>query len=100
MNLYLITQQENRDYDTYDSAVVAAKSEQDARSINPSSFVTHITEGEWMGMYEVVGARLDREYVYGNDGWISYADIDKVEVEYLGETTKPRGVVLASFNAG
>lgn len=33
MNLYLISQDVNNDYDTYDSAVVAAESEEEARGI-------------------------------------------------------------------
>jgi hypothetical protein len=36
MNLYLISQDDRDDYDTYDSAVVAAETEEEARSINPS----------------------------------------------------------------
>ena len=36
MNLYLITQDQNRGYDTYESAVVAAETEEQAKSINPA----------------------------------------------------------------
>ena len=36
LNLYLIYQYLNNDYDTYDSAVVAAESDGDARNIHPS----------------------------------------------------------------
>ena len=35
MNLYLISQNRNNGYDTYDSAVVAAESEEKARMIRP-----------------------------------------------------------------
>ena len=35
MNLYLISQSVNNEYDTYDSAVVAAESEEDATKIHP-----------------------------------------------------------------
>ena len=35
MNLYLISQTENEDYDTYDSAVVCAETETQARRIHP-----------------------------------------------------------------
>ena len=35
MNLYLISQDSNRDYDTYDSAVVAAVNEKDASVMHP-----------------------------------------------------------------
>lgn len=35
MNLYLISQEENSEYDTYDSAVVAAPDEESAKRIHP-----------------------------------------------------------------
>ena len=62
MKLFLITAPDDfGGWDTYDSAVVSAKSAADAKKINPSEFVT---------------------------------------AEYLGETKRDRGVILASFNAG
>jgi len=96
MNLYLISQDLNNNYDTYDSAVVAAKSEDDARKIHPTGFVTHIKDGLWMG------TRGGEEYETQNDGycWVKFSEIDQIKVEYLGKTSKERGVILASFNAG
>lgn len=38
MNLYLIWQDENNDYDTYDSAIVCAKSGDEAVKIHPSGY--------------------------------------------------------------
>jgi hypothetical protein len=38
MNLYLISQNVNNDYDTYDAAVVAANSEDEARLIHPCGY--------------------------------------------------------------
>lgn len=81
MNLYLISQDINDDYDTYDSAVVAAESEDDARTIHPDR-----CGNEWSLEYESV--------------WLKYSDIDKITVELIGTTDRERGVVLASFNAG
>jgi hypothetical protein len=75
MNLYLISQVVNQDYDTFDAAVVCAESEQDARLIHPE----------------------------GPDGWESmWAPVDKVEVKFLGsaDPSVEAGVVCASFNAG
>jgi len=80
MNLYLISQNKNSDWDTYDSAVVAALSEGDARKINP--------DGEWQ----------EEDFPFG--GWVKYSEIRCIEVKYLGETILERGVILASFNAG
>jgi len=77
MKLYLISQDINGDYDTYDSAVVAAETEEAARSTPP--------DGE-TGMNE--------------DEWVSLPDL--VECKYIGEA-KPgmeAGVVCASYNAG
>ena len=78
MKLFHISQNENHEYDTYDSAVVCAQDADDARTISPDS-------GRWDGSF---GA------------WCSSPD--KVEVKYLGEAAEgiERGVVCASFNAG
>lgn len=78
LKLWLISQDDNTGYDTYDSAVVAAYTEDEARQINP--------EGEW------------------NRVWSSWCKTpEQVTVEYLGIATtmcmKP-GIVLSSFNAG
>lgn len=76
LKLWLISQEENTGWDTYDSAVVAAKTAEEARLINP--------EGKW-GTYPT---------------WCSSPD--KVHVKYLGIATEDvePGIVLSSFNAG
>ena len=95
MKLYLITQNIENGYDTYDSAVVAAESPEDARKIHPSEFVTHVTNNKWHGTYTKGG-----EYENETSCWVNYSEIGQVQTEYLGETERDRGVVLASFNAG
>lgn len=78
MKLWKISQDVNNDYDTYDSAVVAAETEEIARCIPPGAMYAG---GRWPA-----------------DIW---APVDKV-VEYIGEA-KPgtaSGVIVASFNAG
>lgn len=74
MNLYRLKQDTNNDYDTFDSAIVAAENEEDARNIAVGS----------------VGK-------YGS--WVKPED---VEVELIGVAKKgiEAGVILASFNAG
>lgn len=99
MKLYLISQDKIDGYDTYDSAVVAAKDEADARTIHPSSFVTHHKNGKWMRTYSG-GKNIGGEYECDCSSWVSFSDIDSISVEYLGVTKKERGVVCASFNAG
>ena len=72
MKLFRISQEVNRGYDTYDSAVVCAESEEEARSMTPDEY----------------GA-----------GW---TDAVNVKVEYLGKAGEglEKGVIVASFNAG
>lgn len=82
MNLYLLTQQEANDYDTYDACIVAARDEESAKNINPG--------GDW-GESHVSG-------FYG--AWCSGPD--KVTAKLIGKAVKgtAAGIVLASFNAG
>lgn len=80
MKLWRISQDVNNDYDTFDSAVVAAETEAEARLIHPGDY-------EWDGKAE--------EYS-------SWASAEKVKVSYVGIAKKgtKRGVICASFNAG
>lgn len=100
MNLYRLSQTENDGYDTYDSAVVAAESPSDARTIYPG------TSEDWE--YRVAGGQWESRYLGG--GWsaarLAWGAWTKspssVVVEEIGiakEGTK-RGVIIASFNAG
>jgi hypothetical protein len=78
MNLYYLSQDDERGYDTYDSCIVAAETEEEARLIRPGY-------GDW-------GER------YGT--WARKPEY--VKVELIGTAVKGTraGVVLASFNAG
>jgi hypothetical protein len=79
MNLYLISQNQNIGYDTYDSAVVVAKSEEDARLIHPRNT-------DWNGTDDSYGAWCVKE---------------RVKVQLIGKAVKGiSGVICASFNAG
>jgi len=84
MNLYKISQTSNCDYETYDSAIVCAKTEEAARFIHPSGYDKNIPS-TW------------------SCGWESWCQTaDQVTVELIGTAAPgvPQGVVLASFNAG
>jgi len=79
MNLYLLTQDVESGYDTFDSMVVAAKSETDAKSIHP----------------------------YGDDAWGYWSGCwpkspEGVDAKFIGYAVEgtPAGVILSSFNAG
>lgn len=77
LKLWLISQDDNTGYDTYDSAVVAAYTEDEARQINP--------DGNWGELWS---------------GWCKTPG--QVTVEFLGIATPSiePGIVLSSFNAG
>ena len=89
MNIYLLTQRVNKGYDTYDSMVVCAKDEEEARNIHP--------EEEWS--HNKRSPKPDH-WAGGMGTWASRPD--QVSVILLGEA-KPgstRGIECASFNAG
>jgi hypothetical protein len=80
MKLYLISQDQNNDYDTYDSAVVCAKSEEEARNIHPNVF----SDDPW----EDSGA------------WCSSPDLVTVIEIGVANPSQAPGIVCSSFNAG
>ncbi len=85
MKLWLISQREHNGWDTFDSAVVAAKTEKIAKTIHPKeSWDTENREDCW------------------KDSYIWASSPDAVTIVLLGNAklcTK-EGVILASFNAG
>lgn len=82
MKLYLISQTKNNDYDTYDSAVVACFSENEARAIHPRGG--------------------DKEWWNDKFAVTSWALPGQVNVQLIGDAAEDitRGVICASFNAG
>jgi len=82
MNLYLISQDVNWNYETYDSAIVAARTKKEARMTHPKGIKN------WDG-------KRDGKY----SSWASFED---VSAELIGVAKKgsTKGVVLASYNAG
>jgi hypothetical protein len=95
MNLYKIFQNVNEDWDTYDSAVVAAKSEEEARLIHPDDDHKWDTDRKEWYMVASGGGRI----YYNSGSWVT---LDSVGVELIGKAVKgtPSGVIVASFNAG
>lgn len=84
MNIYLISQTETGGYETYDSAVVIAESEEEARNTSPHTGL-QITAEEWP------------EQMYD---WCSSSEAVSVTLIGTAEATADKGVVCASFNAG
>ena len=87
MKLWLLEQFENDDYETYDSCVVAAETEDAARRIHPSAV---IREGNWW----------EAEAEYKTYSWAT--TLENVNVTLLGEAvdTIGAGVICSSYNAG
>jgi hypothetical protein len=79
MNIYLLSQEENRGYDTFDSIVVYAESPEQARLIHPMG------DDRWEQSYS---AWADKP--------------EQVLVELVGKAfgTPEAGILLASFHAG
>lgn len=88
MKLWILTQPKSPgfSYDTYDSCVVAAETEEQAKDIHPRR-----------GMHQFWW--LDRDEFGPLDSWAHPKD---VHARLLGEAVPNTGagVVLASFNAG
>ncbi len=79
MNIYLVSQDDNNGYDTYDAMVVCAASEDEARNLNPQG-----AEG----------------WAWDSGSWCSKPE--KATVELIGTTSKyeEAQIILSSFHAG
>ena len=96
MNIYLLSQSKNTGYDTWDSCVVIAKDEEEARMTHP--YYRYFTDdpndeyNNWNG--------IDRSYGGWCDG--GWCDAKYVSVELIGTAANgmERQVVCSSFNAG
>jgi hypothetical protein len=100
MNLYLLKQKEYTGYDTYDSMVIAAENETDAKHL---SFIEaqmivdfkpntcyYSQEPVWRTCYKYMG---DYSYI---GSWS-----ENPTIELISESTNQQeGIVCASFNAG
>ena len=98
MKLWLISQSENSGYDTFDSAVVAAETEEEARHIYPSFGGWDTGPKRWNGSKWLWHLEDGRVLDYSSGSWTSP---DHVEVQFLADGYDgPAGTVLGSFNAG
>ncbi len=80
MNIYLVSQDVNDDYDTYDAFVVCAKDEADARRVHE----LEAPDRQWRG------------------SWVNEGEVDKITVKLIGIAAEgiERGEILGSLNAG
>ena len=94
MKLWKISRIGDTSWDEYDSAVVAAETEAEARAMCPTTPGWPLVLADGTGRFlNQWGRRLDR-------AWVS--NVDEVSVEYLGEASpgQERAVIVSSFNAG
>ena len=96
--LWLVSRTDVVGYDEYDSVVVAADTEEEARAIHPNGVAkAKLVDGYWRFFWDNPGSSIHSRR-YDNYGW---AYVTSLTVEYLGTTDRDiKGVVLASFNAG
>lgn len=96
MKLWRLSQSENNGWDTYDSAVVAAETAEDAIRVSPDG--DEWIDGKWKTVIKS-GPRAGECYTAYCHGWCSP---DKVSVTLIGEAADgvKAGVICASFNAG
>lgn len=85
MKLFLISQDFNSGYDTYNEAVVAAPTAEIAKRIDPAT-----------------GEEIDLQSIRYRCGHSSWCNPEHVKVTYLGEAADDikEGLICSSFNAG
>jgi hypothetical protein len=94
MKIYLLTQTENRGWDTYDSCVVVARSPDEARLMHPRG------DSAWNGNRWAYTDGTDHSIWAGEAGWAYHPDnVTVEEIGYALADTAPK-VVCASFCAG
>ena len=83
MKIFKLSQSQNEGWDTFDSLIVVADSEEEARLIHPAE--EYEIEIDWGEPYS---------------SWCSSPN--DVKVEYLGEAKEgtKKGIILTSYNAG
>ena len=96
MKIYLVSQDENDSYDTFDSFICYANNEDEARTMSPRE--EHFCKWDDKLKKHTRCDWFDPECY--NDEWAS--SLDNVKVEYLGEASSKLepAVILASYNAG
>jgi hypothetical protein len=104
--LYLITRDDEIDYDEYDSYVVCANSPEEAIKIHPSfskgdpdTLRYSYFDGSWYMI--LADGTVDTERAWNSGGWTS--DVDSLKVENVGTAQGAYmlgRVICSSFNAG
>lgn len=89
LKLFRISQKVNTGYDTYDSAVVVAESEEAARLVHPEGIGAKWDGKKWKSLHTT-----------GTWTWCAPEDVKVEPVGIADERFHAGDVVCASFNAG
>lgn len=105
MNLYLISQTERKGYDTYDSAVVAAQTPEEARLTHPREWepllwCEALKSWETPENISYFYVYPDRHWCYDRGDWASHTSHVEVKLIGVASPSIKEGVVCSSFNAG
>lgn len=96
--LYLLTQDKNNSYDTYDSAVVCANSEEEAKQVHPSEYYSFHDGKLWFQVADGTERAEDPDCRSG--GWASPQHVRVTLIGTATDDVEVGKVVCASFNAG
>lgn len=93
--IYLISQNVNNDYDTYDSAVVCAENEEEARVINPREYYRW-HDNQWFFQHPNGTEKAEEN----DDTWCIPKKVKVMEIGIANDDIKIGAVICSSFNAG
>lgn len=94
MNIYLVEQDVNNGYDTYDSFVVVAENEDVAKHTSPSGFYTWKND-TWNFCYSYGTYEPASQY-----GWCLPEDVKVILIGKADKKYTETTVICSSFNAG
>lgn len=91
--IYLISQSDNTDYNTYDSAIVVAENEEQAKRITPEA--NTLDQDGNFGEFNANPWKQSETWAYN----ISFVEVKKIGI-CTDSNYKAGDLVLANFNAG
>jgi hypothetical protein len=93
MQIWKIERKDRGGYDTFDSAVVIAETEQEARFTSPNGYQVWLPESGW-----VRESTMNRD-AFDDRTWTSPDNVTATEIGRAHPGSERR-VIVASFNAG
>lgn len=93
MNLYLISQDQNDDWDTYSGAVVATTNDLAARLIHPDG------KSRWNGMFWTRNREGEKEFEDKPNTWASPLFVTSKKIGLATDSVELNSVICASFHA-